>query len=213
MSVTVWGAAGGPDELSEERDVLDRQVGAYSYRELSPELPSGGLEIDLDHDPDEQVGELVYAELGSDERLRCVAVVDDRLEPVLRERSVFFSPLLGMVGAGVRERSYIAREAELLGMSLTLETKRVGAAPVQWRAGDVRDPVARFRWPISWSQSRLLERSSQVGRRERAHRITDLRERDDDPPWRYREGEWIPLAERRHAGALRYRTGKILRVS
>jgi hypothetical protein len=215
VSLTVWGVASEINGISEERSILGKHVSAHSYRELSMELPPGGLEVDCDHDG-VAIGEVVYAELsdGEPQRLRVVAVVDDRLESALRERSVYFSPLMEMVGDGVHERSYIARAGEVIGLSLTLETKRVGASPVEWRAGDVRDPVSRGSWPLSWAQTTLLERSSQVGRRERALRIVDLRPIDN--PWGLREGQRVNPAEFRSrelpGGFRRGAPGRVLRV-
>jgi hypothetical protein len=89
------------------RHPIDGRFGAHSYRELSCQLPPGGIELDLDHN-EQRVGELVHAELGDDDRLRVVCVIDDeRIVKVLDviEEDIFFSPTLIMIGDGVRERT------------------------------------------------------------------------------------------------------------
>jgi hypothetical protein len=192
--ITVWGDAGGIGQPCEERSSFGSFLGGHSYRSLSCELPPSGVEVDLDHD-EQRVGELVRAELGEDERLRAVCVLDDdRLQPVLEEHEVFFSPLMMMSGKGIDQHAtYVAREGELLGLSLTLATKRVAPRPLEWRLGDVRDSLARYSWPLSWKQSPLLERAAEVGLRERARRIVDLRPSEADfPYWRLREGQRAP---------------------
>lgn len=155
MKLTVWGDAGGPGEISEERSSFGSFLGGHSYRELALELPEGGIEVDADHD-EQRLGELAYAELR--DRLQVVCVLDDdRLAPVLEERAVFFSPLMMMLGKGIDERSsYVARQAEVIGMSVTLDTARIGAQPLSWMRGDLRSSVDRFKWPCSWRSSNPL---------------------------------------------------------
>lgn len=153
MSVTVWGDCGGPNTPAASRDRYG-QLSARSYRELVLELPAEGAEVDADHN-EQRLGEAVYVELGADERLRAVCVLDgDALTNV--DRPVYFSPTLEMRGHN-RGATYIAREAELLGLSLVFGTARVGALPLRWRAGDLRDPSDRFSlWPCSWQDSEPL---------------------------------------------------------
>jgi len=62
--------------------------------------------------------ESLYAELGDDEALRWVAVVDSDLTGI--DEPVHFSPELEH-RSDVDKRFYIAREAALLGLSLTYE--------------------------------------------------------------------------------------------
>jgi hypothetical protein len=226
MSVTVWGDAGGPRTIAEERvrwGALEMHAGAHSYDELSVELPDGGITVDADHDPAQPLGQLVYAELGDDDRLRCAVVVDDWLEPVLEEHETFFSPLLEMRGKGIdRSDTYVAREAELLGLSLTTRTKRIGAWPLRWRSGDVRSEVDRYSWPISWRGDAVLARAvdSFAGtprselRHRTAARIADLRPSEDETPWHgLREGDWVPLGHRSTLpNGLRVRPGRIISV-
>jgi hypothetical protein len=181
MTVTVWGDAGGPDTLAAHRNRYGELRSAHSYRELQLGLPENGIEIDADHDG-QRLGQLLYTELGADERLRAVAVLDDDwLENV--EQPVYFSPALDMRGDGIdRSEHYIARTAELIGLSLTLATARVGAHPLAWRQGDLRNPVDRHGWPCSWRGSdpllaRALDRigTDWQARSRSATRIVDRR--------------------------------------
>ena len=156
MSVTVWGDCGGPNTEAASHDRYGR-LSARSYRELVLELPAAGIEVDADHNG-RRLGEAVYVELGDDERLRAICVLDGgQLANV--DRPVFFSPDLEMRGLN-RGRTYIAREAQLLGLSLVFGTARVAASPLSWRAGDFRDSSDRYRWPLSWpSDAPLLQRA------------------------------------------------------
>lgn len=181
--LTVWGDCGGPDGAAATYR-YGQLVEARSYRDLDLELPADGVEVDCDHDG-RRVGELVHCELDDDNRLRAVAVLDtDRLAQAIEETgaSVYFSPLLEMRGGG-DGTVYIAREASLLGLSITFQTARVGATPVSWCAGDVRSSVDRYRWPTSWAyNSPLLERCVEHHdgiRERRARHIVDLRNRYD----------------------------------
>jgi hypothetical protein len=152
VTITVWGEAGGPGTHAAIRDRFGRVFEARSYRDLELELPAEGIEVDCDHDQ-RPVGRLLYAELGADNRLRAVCVLDnDGLEQV--EQGVFFSPMFEMRGDGINDSdTYIARTAQLLALSITFDTARVGAHPVNWRRGDLRDSVDRFGWPYSWQGS------------------------------------------------------------
>jgi hypothetical protein len=227
MSVTVWGDAGGPRTIAEERvrwGALEMHAGAHSYDELSLELPDGGITVDAAHDPEQPLGELVYAELGSDDRLRCVAVVDERLdERVFEEHEVFFSPQLEMRGKGIDDgNTYIAREAGVIGLALTLATKRIGAWPLRHRAGDLRSEVDRGSWPIGWRRdapllARALDGMAGIPRAELRHRtasrIIDLHPDEDLPPG-LREGMPVARPRQQLAGGLRYGApGRVLKVS
>ncbi|MGH3085556.1 MAG: hypothetical protein ACRDNP_16140 [Gaiellaceae bacterium] len=120
-----------------------------------------GLEVDVDHDG-QRIGEVVHCELGADDRLRVVAVLDDdRLASL--DAPIYFSPTVELRGDVDRAVS-IAREAVLLGVSVTLQTARVAPTPIAMRAGDIRSSVDRYGWPCSWAtETPLLERASHGG--------------------------------------------------
>jgi hypothetical protein len=225
VKVTVWGDAGGPRTIAEERarwGAIEVHAGAHSYDELSLELPVAGIVVDAAHDSERPLGELIYAELGEDERLRCVAVLDERLDArVFEEHETFFSPLMEMRGKGIDGTDhYVAREGALLGLALTLATKRVGAQPLRWRSGDVRSSSDRYTWPCTWRASApLLGRAvDHLGgelrcRSASASRIVDRRPDPDAPPLWGREGDWVPLGQRSTLpNGLRVRPGRILSV-
>lgn len=205
--ITLSGEAGGPDTVAASRDRYGR-LSARSYRELSLELPAEGIEVDADHDG-QRLGELLYLELGDDERLRAVCVLDgDWLANVAQP--VYFSPMLSMRGRGIDRDTYIAASAEMIGLSVTLETARVGAYPVSRRQGDLRDPVARRTWPFSWQRSDpLLARALNAlgtdwqARTRSASRIVDRRD-DGDYPWHLLPSQAWRQAGTRPAGAMRH---------
>jgi hypothetical protein len=218
--ITVWGECGGPNSLSATRDRSGRLAEAYTYRDLSLELPERGVMVDADHDG-QRLGELVFAELGDDARLRAVCVLDDDVLTDI-ERPVYFSPTLQMRGSGIdRTDTYIARTAELLGVSLTFATARSGAHPLSWRRGDFRSSYGRSHWPLSWrseapllaravdnragmlqtrSAPRIVDRSREsaldnlVGRRAGSVHPSEL-ELAEDPHWQHR-----PLRQSGHRG-------------
>jgi hypothetical protein len=222
--ITVWGDAGGIGQPSEDRSSFGSFLGGHAYRELALQLPEDGIEVNLDHQPGTECGSLVHAELGSDDRLRCVAVITDErlvqvLDDELGDEDLFFSPLLEH--SGPRDKlagsTYISDRAALIGLSITLASARVAPRPLGKMPGDVRDSLARYSWPLSWKQSPLLERAADVGLRERARQIVDLRPDPDVPPaWHgLREGDPAPagLARNRPAGPWRHgQPGRILRV-
>jgi hypothetical protein len=105
--------------------------------------------------------------------------------------------------------TYIAREAELLGLSLTFATKRVGAPSLCWRRGDVRSATDRRGWPIGWrtdapALARALDDMAGIPQTQLRHRsaarILDRRA-DLDAPALLRPGE--RLASRELPGGLR----------
>ena len=166
---TVWGDAGGPGQIAADRSSYSGKfVSGRSDRSLSLEPPAEGVPVDCDHDGN-YIGELVHAELGNDDRLRCVAVVEG-LDLDRADAPVFFSPLTEMVG-GVNERSYVAREANLLALALTFETARLGAFPVSWLPGDVRDPLARYKWSPSSLTDPVIRRATNLERQHKAAMI------------------------------------------
>jgi hypothetical protein len=109
---------------------------------------------------------LGYAELGEDDRLRCVAVLDnDQLTKT--DRTVFFSGEFELRG-DVRKPFYVAREAALLGLSLTFSPASLAAQPIKILTGDLRSLVDPRKWSTSWRWSsplvaRALDHLEQYG--------------------------------------------------
>jgi HK97 family phage prohead protease len=156
VTATVWGVATKVDGAAAWYNRFGSVTEAHSFRSLALELPDGGIAVDCDHDH-QQYGNLVYAELGDDQALRCVAVVDGDLTQA--EEPVYFSPELELRG-DVDKPICVAREAALLGLSLTFSPATIGAWPVSIRAGDIRRSVDRGKWPASWKYyDPLLERA------------------------------------------------------
>jgi len=156
VTTTVWGVATKVGGTSAHYDRLGYLTGAHAYRSLALELPGDGVIIDCDHDHVE-VGRLLYAELGEDEALRCVAVVDGDLTRA--EEPVYFSPELELRG-DVDKSICVAREAAMLGLSLTFSPATIGASPVRVRAGDLRNRVDRGKWSFAWrTNDSLLARA------------------------------------------------------
>ena len=177
MKTTVAGTATRVGEIAVEQNRFADITGAHSFRSLALELPSDAIEIDCDHDHVAR-GQLIYAELDETQALRCVAVLDsDELTRI--DEPVFFSPELEMRG-DVDKQFYIAREAALIGLSLTLSPATLGARPVEIRAGDLRSRADRGQWPGSWRwASPLLDRAQTFldggyGVERRAARIVDI---------------------------------------
>jgi hypothetical protein len=165
----------------------DRVVDAHAFDSLDLEL--GGTRIDLDHDPDHEVGQIVYAEISESDQLAIVGVIDDRLDLAAIEQPIYLSGEYEMRG-DVRRRSYIAREAQLLSAGLTLSPAVLGAQPIRQHAGDLRNPSARSSWPFSWRSSdpllaRAIDYIGDPGWRTRssftATRIVDRRDKGDYP--------------------------------
>jgi hypothetical protein len=198
--------------LAERRSASGHLVGASSFDDLDLEL--GSATIDLDHDPERKVGQVIYAELTPDERLAIVGVVEGlRFDEI--EQPVYASGSYEMRG-DVRTRSFVAREAQLLSVGLTFSPANLEARPLRWRPGDIRDSADRMSWPISWqSTDPLLARAlDDCGtlRTRTASRIVDRRDPGDNP-WQLREGQLV-AARPRLAGGLRYGApGRVLRVS
>jgi hypothetical protein len=104
--------------------------------------------------PGQVVGEIIYAEL--DDRLAVVGVLDDGAIAAI-DRPVFWSGTYAPCGGhGSRQRSFVVPRARVLGMSLKLSPANSTACPVSWMAGDLRDSVARFKWPVSWRHNAPL---------------------------------------------------------
>jgi hypothetical protein len=190
-AMTIWGCASKVGGIAAEVDSSGETIGGHSYDEIALELPADGVIVDLDHDGEAR-GSLVYGEIADDDRVNVVAVLEDGRWLDAVEEPIYFSPCMEMVGNGVHERSYIAREAQLLGLALTLSPLTLGAQPIKHLAGDVRNTVDRMSWPgfSSPSNHPLLHRAvdhlatfPRVELRHRtASRLLDLRERSS-PAW------------------------------
>jgi hypothetical protein len=124
-----------------------------------------------------------------------------------------------MRGKDVQQDCYVAREALLLGVSLTLDPANLDAKPLRWRAGDLRDAGVRRSWPITTASAdpllgRAIEHCSPRELRHRsATRIVDLRDGGSNPfglrpaPYSW-ETRALPGGLRRSA-----HVGRVLRVS
>jgi hypothetical protein len=222
VKATVWGVATQIGGLAAAYSATGGVAAAHSFDDLALELPEDGVPVDLDHDQVAR-GELAYAELATDGRLHAVAVLDDGdwLEPVLEEREVFFSSLLELRGRSIdTSDTYIAREARLLGLSLTLDPATLGARPVSVRRGDFRHSPDRGSWSASWRlNDPLLARASDYSnaqpwryRSASPARIIDRRPNEDLPPG-LREGALVRYGSSSLPGGLRRgQPGRILSV-
>jgi hypothetical protein len=200
-----------------ERSSLGGRVRS-SFDDLDLSLEDAA--IDVDHDPTKEAGSLVYAELGTDERLRVVGVVDEWVATAAAEHDIYVSGIYEHRGR-VRGNSYVAAGSRLLRCSLTLSPASLEAQPLRWRAGDLRSELERGRWPVSWrSDDPLLARAvdEMAGipctalRQRTAARIIDRRPDPDVPPplrpgERLRAPRPLPGGLRRSGGA-----GQILAV-
>jgi hypothetical protein len=190
ISATLGRVAGLAAHYSDYDDSL---TAAASFDEIDLEL--GSAIIDTDHDGKPR-GQLVYAEVTDQDRLQVVGVIDegDWLDEL--DEPVFLSGTYEMRGNNVRQDFYVAREAQLLGASLTLEPANLDARPLRSYRGDLRDAGDRRSWPISTASSNpLLGRAIEQCTRELQHRsasrIVDLRERAAD--WHgLRPGDPVP---------------------
>jgi hypothetical protein len=129
----VLGKVGG---LAAHYSDFDTLTGAASFDEIDFEL--GSAIIDVDHDGQPR-GVLTYVEVTDQDRLQVVGVIDegDWLEQI--DEDVFLSGTYEMRGKDVMRDAYIAREAQLLGASLTLEPANLDARPMRSYSGDLRD--------------------------------------------------------------------------
>jgi hypothetical protein len=178
-AATITATLGKLGGLSVATDSLGELAGASSFDEVDLEL--GSAMIDADHDQRRR-GEIVRAEIGETGQLAVVAVLDEGDWLAEVEEPVYLSGMYEMRGKDVRRDFYVAREAQLLGASLTLSPANLDARPLRWYRGDLRSSADRAHWPISvGSNDPLLGRAIEQCSRELQHRsatrIVDLRER------------------------------------
>jgi hypothetical protein len=83
-----------------------------------------------------------------------------------------------------------------MGLSLILATARVAPKPIERIEGDIRFSSDRFRWPISWSQNRLLERAAETPRGQRATSIHKPAETADNSLG-LKPGDLVPHGQHR----------------
>jgi hypothetical protein len=176
----VLGKLGG---IAERRSAFGELTGASSFDDVDLEL--GSAMIDADHDQRRR-GEVVHAEIGETGQLAVVGVLDggDWLAEV--EEPVYLSGTYEMRGKNVMQDFCVAREAQVLGVSVTLSSANLDARPLRWYRGDLRSSADRAQWPISVGSSdpllgRAIEHCSRELRHRSATRIVDLRPRDDNP--------------------------------
>jgi hypothetical protein len=135
---TVFGVACGERDQAAYCDQYGRVTGAHSINQLTPDLPSDGVGVNLRHST-AQIGELVYGEVGADGRLRVVTVVDDgdwlvQLGDLAAH--IYWSPELIIRGPEVRTRAFVTADSgELVGLALTSSPATLGAQPVTILAG------------------------------------------------------------------------------
>jgi len=88
MTTTVYGVAARLNGVSRPVDSRGRVTGATTIKEFDYELY--GHRVNIDHDPTNIAGEIVYAELTDQDRLQLVAVLDrDWIRHI--DRDVYFS--------------------------------------------------------------------------------------------------------------------------
>jgi hypothetical protein len=192
-AATISATLGRVGGLAAHYSAFDTLTGAASFDEIDLEL--GSAMIDADHDGKPR-GQLVYAEVGEAGQLQVVGVIDEGDWLAELDEPVFLSGTYEMRGNNVKRDFYVAREAQLLGASLTLEPANLDARPLRWYPGDLRSSADRRQWPISvGSNDPLLGRAIEQCTRELQHRsvsrIVDLRERAAD--WHgLRPGDPVP---------------------
>jgi hypothetical protein len=156
VTTTVWGIVGGENTTARTQTHIGQLVSAHSYRELDLELPPDGIRIDLEHRGAPYVGELVHAELGTDRKLRCVAVLD--VDYTEADGQLYFSG-----SYATEEPARAGRDPRSGATDRAVSHRRAGeprraAAPVEKRR---RPPLThRFKWPISWRTDQLLARAA-----------------------------------------------------
>jgi hypothetical protein len=127
--------------------------------------------VDVEHRGAPYVGELVHAELGTDRKLRCVAVLD--VDYTEDDGQLYFS------GSYATEEPSSPRVAihdrvRLIGLSITDEPGNLDAQPLRSRSGDVRRSPERYHWPISWRSDQLLARAADAHKGSQARVVTHI---------------------------------------
>lgn len=155
-AATVVGIACAEDDVGAQYFRGGRLERAESFRKLIPEIPSGGVPIDVEHGG-QPVGEMVHAELDSGGRLGVVAVVEDGDWLLGYGGPVYFSPELLTIAPGVHTRAVaIADAAALVSLSLTDSPATISAHPLTVMPGDARRQPDRMGWPMSWRAEHAL---------------------------------------------------------
>lgn len=201
-TATIWGFAGGTDDIAVKYHRNGAIASAHSARQISTELP-GEIAITAGHDGP-RIGVLTFAELDQDGELRCVGVVDGRLADW--PDPLFWSGEWRVQGAGLYRRAFIAEEATLEGLavcehpaSLTARTR-----PLRILDGDYRSSLDRGKWPVSWGWDaplvkRALEQRSKSGVATRITTPPPKIEPMGQAGWLV-DGELIPRSGGRPAG-------------
>ena len=184
MKTTVWAVIARVGDVAAERSLTGRLLGGHAFNELDHKL--GGSMIDLDHDGN-TVGEIVYAERGDQDQIEVVGVLDGNwIERVTQP--VFMSGEWEMRGSNLEARSFVAREAQLRSVALTLDPCNLAARPVQWLRGDLRRETDQRSWSLLWRTdhpllARAFDQLRGLGSESRtASQIVDRRARGDDFP-------------------------------
>lgn len=154
--VTIFGRACSADDVAVHYNRYGGIRKAESFRLLIPDLPPGGVVVDLEH-RGQSIGALVYAEADGAGQLDAVVVVDDA--DCLRDYAgpVYFSPTMLTVGDGVSRSSVaIADAAALIALALTDSPATLAPHPVTVLPGDVRAAGDRDRWVLSWRSTHPL---------------------------------------------------------
>lgn len=149
---------------------------AWAIDDMSTRLPAGGLEVDLDHDPQLRVGTASYIEIDENGCMGAVCLIDDGEWLLDLDRHIYFS---GSYMSACENRGghvRIVHEAVLDGLSLGLHPANTTLQPVRVMRGSIFDPAVQAR-EISWRSSPLLRRAveSTPPLETRARSIRDLR--------------------------------------
>lgn len=217
MPATIWGVACGEEssgDVAARYHRSGRLAEAHAFRTLDTRLLPSGTQINIDHDAATRCGEVVHAELGLDDRLGLVGVIDVDADLLDRIGPVYWSPELVLVGPGLdSKRVAVATRAGLTGVAVTTTPATLAARELAWLAGDLRRSSDRYSWEVSWrSKHPLLARAVDQlpvlgAEQHRARSIIDRRARD------LPAHGWINPDGRPVHGPLRYGPpGRILAV-
>lgn len=214
-TATIWGTAGGTDDISVKRHRSGTITSAHTIHQISLELPPGGVEITADHGGP-QIGTMTFAELDQAGTLRCVAVVDSHV--TTWDGDLYWSGEWSLYGNDLYQRSFVAETARLDGLSIVTNPASLaaGSSPLRFLDGDYRDTPHRATWPMNWAGGAPLVKRAleQCGKSGAATRIVG-------PPakvQRLNERDWLVDDElaptlSRGRGRLRIRPCRILSVS